>query len=457
MRRTVKKWLFCCALTAACLLVTGCSFKLAASPEDLYSLPQLPAEYTELNNCIKALLDGGAEYAAPISGTNTQSVQLVDLNGSGQEEALAFLRNSSEEKPLKIYIFSPTGHGYEQSAVIEGNGTSFYSVSYRDLDGDGEMELLIGWKVGADQQALTVYTLRNGKPEELLRTNYVKYAVTNLDERRPESELVVFQADDEGNSVADFYTWEKDGGLGTLSKTSSARLSMTMAELNAGRVSSGFLRDGVPALFVSGVSDSSVEITDILLLREGEMTNAVLSDTTGVTTELFRYQFLFPMDINGDNITEVPAPTPLPSHGNLLEFSYLISWRSYDQSGVSTTVGYTYHNNDDGWYLEVPEKWVEKIVATRSRSAADEIAVTFSVRGVTEEDDRDFLRIYTITGDSRDIKATRGDRIILGRQAETIYAAELLSENSQWSGGIQEDDLRSRFKLITSEWRPGDN
>lgn len=456
MGGTWKKWFLSGILLAGCLLLSGCSFKLAASPDDLYSLPQLPAEYTELNNRISALLSGGAEYAAPVSGSNTQSVQIVDLDGDGGEEALAFLRNSAEEKPLKIYIFSPTGEGYEQSAVIEGSGSAIYSISYRDLNGDGRMELLVGWKAAADQQILSVYTQRGSQTEEIAQANYVKYAVVDLDDTSAELELVVLHADDEGSGVADFYTWDRSGP-GALSKTSSARLSMTMAELNSGRVTAGSLQDGTPALFVSGVSDSSEAITDILLAKQGELVNAVLSATTGVTTALFRYQSLFPMDINGDGVTEVPAPEPVPAYGGQEDYAYLVDWRSYDSSGTSTSVEYTYHNNDDGWYLELPDSWVNRVMVSRSQNGADEIAVTFYIRAEGAEEAQGLLKIYTITGDSRDIKASRGDRFILGRQSETIYAAELLDANGSWSYGITEDELRGGFKLITTEWRAGDN
>ena len=47
----------------------------------------------------------GGEYAAPLTGEMIQSVQLQDLDGDGRQEAIAFFRMSSEEKPLKIYIF----------------------------------------------------------------------------------------------------------------------------------------------------------------------------------------------------------------------------------------------------------------------------------------------------------------------------------------------------------------
>ena len=68
-----------------------------------------------------------------------------------------------------------------------------------------------------------------------------------------------------------------------------------------------------------------------------------------------------------------------------------------------------------------------------------------------------FLRITAITGSSRNVKAVRGGRFILSRQAETIYTAELLEGNSGWSLGMTEDEVCSAFNLITKEWMYGDN
>ena len=82
----MRKWR-ALLLAALPLLLSGCM--LSASVEDLYALPQLPGEYRDLSQQIDEILASGAEYTSPSSGTNLQSVQLVDLDGDGNEEALA--------------------------------------------------------------------------------------------------------------------------------------------------------------------------------------------------------------------------------------------------------------------------------------------------------------------------------------------------------------------------------
>ena len=66
------------------------------------------------------------EYAAPTSCSNTQNIQLQDLDGDGtQESAVAYFRVSGAEKPLKIYIFrqNQATEEYETAWSVEGEGT----------------------------------------------------------------------------------------------------------------------------------------------------------------------------------------------------------------------------------------------------------------------------------------------------------------------------------------------
>ena len=71
-------------VAAVFLLLTGCLFQ---PPDDLYSLPEPPADYQNLYTKIDEVRAAGAEYAGPVQGTNTQPIQLVDLDGDGVQEA----------------------------------------------------------------------------------------------------------------------------------------------------------------------------------------------------------------------------------------------------------------------------------------------------------------------------------------------------------------------------------
>ena len=447
-RLTIGLVTLCMALS-----LVGCAApKLTLDPEELYALPELPERYTALNQQLSAIQEGGAEYATPVSGSNIQPVQMMDLDGDGREEALAFFRQSDGEKPLKIYIFAADGDSYRQVAVIEGSGLAIYSVAYSDMNGDGKMEIIVGWRVSMELQALTVYTLEKDGIRELARSDYVKYAVADLD-GDGQRELTVLRADETGAGTADCYLWKN----GILTLGSSIRVSMTMAELSQqGRITVGVLRSSTPALFVTGVADSTRAITDVLALRGGELTNLVLSAITGVSGEVSRFCSVYPMDINGDGVTEVPRTVTLQGEDADHAVSQRVDWISYDASGTASRVLSTYHDVADGWYLQLPEGWPERVWVGRSTSP-DEIGITFYTDSSREESYVPVLRITALSGSERERLAVRTGRFILGRNDGVIYVGELLKGNQDWKYNVTEDEVRASFSLIGTEWSAGDN
>ena len=449
-----KKWAaLLLMMMSLSLVLAGCAMpKLTLDPEELYALPELPARYTTLNQQLNAIQESSAEYAAPVSGSNIQPVQMVDLDGDGREEALAFFRQSDGEKPLKIYVFTDNGNSYTQTAVIEGSGLAVYSIAYSDMNGDGRMEIIVGWRVSMDLQALAVYALEPGGARELARSNYVKYAVADLNGDGMQ-ELTVLRANQDGVGAADCYLWKN----GALTLSSTIRVSMTMAELSQqGKVTVGTLRSGEPALFVTGVAEGMRAMTDVLLLRGGELNNAVLSPTTGVSGESSRFRALYPADINGDGVTEVPRTAAL--YGEELEgdTAQRVDWISFDAAGAAIRVLSTYHAIEDGWYLQLPDGWADTIYVGRSASA-DEASVTFYMGDSRDQSYTPVLRITTLSGSNRERLAVRTGRFILGRNDGVIYAGELLKGNEGWADGVTEDEVRNAFSLIAPEWSAGDN
>ena len=389
------------------ILLSGCM--LTSSVEELYALPQLPEEYQKLSAQIEEILASGAEYTAPTSGTNLQSVQLEDLDGDGDEEALAFFRTNSDGRPLRIYIFQAMGEGYQQAAVIEGSGTSIYSIHYEDMNGDGVKEILVSWQFSTGVQAMEVYVLEDLEPVLSMSTPYARYEVMDLDSDDIR-ELVVLRGDEteSGGSLADYYDW--DGS--SLVLRSTEKLSMTIAELQW--MEAGTLQNGETAVFVTGrvigVEETSRAITDILVYRDPDLTNIVLDDMTGVSSQISRFLNLQPTDINGDGVTEVPMPAELPAEGE--DAYWKIYWYSYSPDGAPEQQTITYHNLTDSWYLLIPESWDNHFTVRQSSVGATERATTFySVAG--RQIGEELLTIYTITGNSQETQAALGERTIL--------------------------------------------
>lgn len=452
MQKRTKWW----ALPALLLpvLLSGCM--MTASVEELYSLPQLPAEYQELSAQIDTILASGAEYASPTSGSNLQSVQLEDLDGDGNEEALAFFRVNSDTKPLKIYIFRAVGDTYEQASVIEGTGTSIYSIRYVDMNGDGVKEILVSWRASTEVQvqAMAVYALEDLEPVMLMSTAYARYEVADLDADEIQ-ELIVLRSDEteSGLSLADYYDW--DGGSLTL--CSSERLSMAVSELQW--VQTGTLQSGETAIFVTGrvtgVEETSRAVTDILVYRQPDLTNIVLSSDTGVSSQVSRFLSLQPTDINGDGVTEVPMPAALPSEGT--DTYWKIYWYSYAADGTPERQTITYHNLTDSWYLTIPEEWNENFTVRQDNTSSTEHATTFySVNN--QKIGEELLTIYTLTGDNREAQAAANGRMILRRRLpSTVYAVSYAEAYDTWRFAVDREELTERFNPILTQWSTGEN
>ena len=305
---SIRKWLGAVFVFVLPFALSGCM--MMASVEELYALPQLPAEYQALDAEIGAILAAGAETVSPTSGTNIQSVQLEDLDGDGVQEAIAFFRNNNDERPMKIYIFRALEDAYEQAAVIEGSGTSIHSIRYLDMNGDGVKEILVSWRAGAQVQAMAVYALEGLQPAVLMSTAYARYETVDLD-GDDILELVVLRSDESetGVSLADYYRWDE----ASLLLRSSTRLSVPVGELQW--MQSGTLQNGERAVFVTGrvagVEETSRAVTDVLVFREGELTNIMLDQSTGVSSQIARFLNIQPADIDGDGVTEIPVPAAI--------------------------------------------------------------------------------------------------------------------------------------------------
>lgn len=454
MKRLWKGLLLSGLMCLFALALSGCG--LFRPIEDLYTLPALPDEYSQLQSGIQKVMDDmDAEFAGIVYGSYTSTIQLLDMDGNGEQEiAAVFLRvinTEDTDKPLRVCLFQRgEDDTYRLTHTIQGSGTYIHSVTYEDVTGDGLREIIVSWQVSSSVYNLSAYQLTPEGVNVLMSTSYNERFITvDLDEDNCK-ELVVFQrhTSESERNRAEYYRL-KDG---TMVMASSALLSEEIRNINS--ANSGRLSDGVMGVYVNAETESG-ELTDILVLGENGLRNATLNVEIGNSQTTNRiHTGVNITDINRDGILEIPRPVPALSMDPDLPSDYYITyWWQYNSQGVGTVVSATYHSVSDGWYLVLPNEWLGKITVGRddSRSARGERAVVFYYWPDTETTTAaPFLNIYSLTGDNRYTRARLSGRVTLFSNSSAIYCASLNS--AVWNCGLEASELTGRFNLITPEW-----
>lgn len=456
----MRRIILLCLLTAAFMALGGCYSK---SMDELYALPAAPKDYENLQKKINEVIDAGGEPTSPVSGDKIQSVQLQDLDGDGVQEAIAFFR-MSDDTPLKIYIYRQVGEDYEQAAVIASSGTSINSISYENLDDTPSLELVVSWQISDKVNFLAAYSVnlqrQPGEVVELMRVDYTDFSLMDLDQDG-QVELITLQYQAEGGGHVDYYNFQQ----GALVLDSTAPLSSGVTSVQERK--SGTLKDNVPALFVTSPIPSDSEntyVTDIFAVRGGRLENITLDTHTGRSEQTVRYFYnaVGCMDINGDQITEVPQPSELREYkgSSLVTNFWLVAWIQFSLDGTASTLYTTYYNSQDGWYFVLPDQWLGNLTLSRSdMPGGGERGVVFSYwpQGDTLSEPKPFLTIYKLTGTNRQQRAVLPGRFNLqpdgSADEDVIYVA--LLEQGGWDCGLNEAGVVERFHLIPSSWVSG--
>lgn len=441
-----------CLLLALLLGLTGCS---GLSAEELYQLPEASKDYYDLQAAINELLDQGLSYQAPTSGARQEPVQLTDLDGDGEDEAVAFFRTGSGE--VTVYVLDKIEGVYTPAAVIDGAGLTVVSVEYADLFGEGKLEIILTCQVSQSvTQALQVYRFGENGAVNVLTAGCSQYSLADLDgDNNPELFCITGNGAEDTATVA-YY----DGQEEELRYGESQRLSFPYDSIR--RAKKGTLSDGAGAMLVSGVTGEGMLVTDIFvddggMLRQVSPKRDVLSSASvdGVS-------YAYPADVNHDGTIEVAVAEVLPSAPIDSALYFALRWYAIDSVGRCEEQTLTYQNYDENWYFEFPEYW-DGAVTVRPEHISEAVNAVHYYRildkgretGYFEIGDdkttQRILTIYTLRGSSRQSYAEEHQLSVLYSDSEISYAAELNDDAHAWEGTITLAQVSERFHRL----RPG--
>ena len=435
MRRIWKLILLTAALA---LLLPGCMLKTI---DEMYALPRRSEEYQDLQTAIDGVM-GGLEYCAPIQGENQQTVQLADLNGDGQLEAVLFAKGSGE-RPLKIFVFSQRNGTYEQIAAMETTGTAFEQVEYAEIDEAPGVELVVGRQVGNEVlHSLSAYSFASGQADTILTAGYTRFLTAELDQDSLRELVVLRPGAEAGNGVAELYDFQN----GAMERATEVPMSVPVENIK--RIAAGGMYAATNAVFVASTYGEDSIITDVFTVVNGRFVNVSFSNESGTSMKTIRNYYVYGDDIDSDGLIEIPAlvypDEETPSRQDLLR------WYNLTTTGDEVDKAFTYHNYLEHWYVTLESRWMDTLNVTRGQDVGQTAGYVFSCGSKGNV----LFVIYAFTGDERMTLATSEGRFVLSQTEEVVYAGCLGPESRTF--GLDQETLTSYFNFIQEDWKTGE-
>lgn len=431
------RWKICIMVLLLCLL-GGCS---GLNVEDLYCLPEASEDYYDLQEALEGVLSRSYSYQAPSSGARREPVQLVDLDGDGADEAVAFLR-SSQDGTVAAFIFARKDGSYTQTAVIECPGSAIGSVEYARMDDSGGQAILITGQVSeAVTQALQVSRYRDGSAETLLTISCGRYSLTDLDGDGAQEILCLADGD---TASAEYYALRED----TLRQAGKVQLSGALSSILD--ITQGTLDDGGQGLLITTQGSDSLT-TDLLVLEEDTLRSADLESLA--STRQLRGTELYPEDADGDGCVELPRALALKTYQQGDEDQWYVGWYGLSSKGDGMLKSAAYYCSQEGWHLELPEEWVDSLAVREDNETMTSCSlhtVTFYRTG-TGSTAQVLLTVYALRGTERQAEAEKRELTILYSDTDVILAVELNEAADFWEGTLSMAQVSERFYVEAAQ------
>lgn len=436
------------AALSALLICSGCT---AASGDGLLAPPKLPGDYVMLQQKLDEIESKGAKLVAADTGSNRQSVQLIDLDGNGEEEAVGFFRY--DDGSYKAHVFARTEDGYEELASVGAEASSLRAVNYPVCDASGELAIAMSWGLDdAGSYGMTVYGMSGNGVVELLDVQYAGLTVADVDGDTVDEICVVTRDGATGAYACRVYVYRGN----TYKLLCEAQLCAEVKSV--GRMTVSKTDNGASVLCIDSMSVNGGYVTDLIRISGTHAVNETIDDASHSGALTWRPASVFSADIDGDGEIEVPTSAVLEQVGDTQgsDLRNKLIWKHFKGGVEREKVAATYHSVSEEWYLTWPERW-ENMVNVSRYSTTGVNVTTFYLNDIAtdaplEPKRSELLTVYVFTGENRANALGRTIKVL--RQTSTKTFGYVLADTPS-NLGLSDSEVAEMFHTIEKEWNTG--
>lgn len=365
-RRMIRPCFILGGVILLVFLATGCRYTV--TPGDLLQKPALSSDKQAIVNAIEKALPMHSKLTLPIRSDSKEAIRLVDVDGDGTTEAIVSYYN--EYSTPELMVFKYTADVWKSWVLIqEPLARQIAWLKIEDLDGDGQMGLIVGW-IGAfdSPNVLNVYSFKSkpvrndaGKlmiePTESLPYSYAELGDLNND-GAPDlaviSEIGTKQEYDVPDYNLTLYNWKSNH----LQKWIEIPVSNDVNDYH--RLLMGRVSPRHNGIILEGTVGAHGSYTAIYAWDSGKLRLVYPTESSEYDGIIGRPTHS--SDINGDGILDLHWSREIPGYADTA-YAYskwINEWMQWDGQNGFVEVLEEFSDYTYGIQLRIPEQWIDR-------------------------------------------------------------------------------------------------
>lgn len=369
------------------LVLSGCSFRLASSVDELISPVSPQGDDADVQNALSSFVSGGYSLKTPSAGDFTTAYSFFDVDGDSAEEAVVFYESEKTPGKSSMAVIDKVGGKWTVVYNINSEYSDVYSISFSDLTGDGVNEFIVLWDVISNSVNHVLYVYAQNLSGEYslspigseLTVNNCITVDMDLD---TVNEMLAFtiESGDSVSSTATLYEYSLNGRE-TLGRTKlDGHISYySDIQYNVDEDRVYIYADAVK-------SDGTQMLTEVIYWSDyyDTIISPFYSYSNGTTSSTVRSSMISCDDVDDDGIIEIPTDVQMdgiPSDVKAVE------WNKYNDS-VLVTACYSLVVQKDQYQLIIPDEYFDEIKVLYSPES--------SLLTVTDDNDNSLFSVMCV-------------------------------------------------------------
>ena len=355
------KWIKIIAvIVLVSLVLSGCSFRLASSVDELISPVSPQGDDADVQNALSSFVSGGYSLKTPSAGDFTTAYSFFDVDGDSVEEAVVFYETEKTPGKCSMAVIDKVNGSWTVVYNINSEYSDVYSLSFSDLTGDGINEFIVLWDVISNSVNHVLYVYSQNIKDKYSLTQLgseltVNNCITVDMDLDTVNEMLAFtiESGDSVSSTATLYEYS-ESGRETLGRTKLDGHISYYSDIQYN------VADDRVYIYADAVkSDGTQMLTEVIYWSDyyDTIISPFYSYSNGTTSLTVRSSMINCADVDDDGIIEIPTDLSMQE---IPSDVMAVKWNKYNDS-VLVTSSYSLVVQKDEYQLIIPDEYIDNI------------------------------------------------------------------------------------------------